>query len=71
MNTINTNAEDAIICSCSGTKRSQIERLFNQGMDLDEISRWTGAVSGCGGCEWDIEGLLLTLAKPADNSEQL
>jgi hypothetical protein len=32
-------------------------------MDIDAISRYTGAISGCGGCEWDISGLLIELAK--------
>ena len=46
---------DEIICSCSGTTRSQVYDLVQQGMDLDAISRWTGAKTGCGGCDWDIE----------------
>ncbi len=27
-------------------------------MDINAISRWTGALSGCGGCEWDIAQFL-------------
>lgn len=50
---------DEIICDCSGTTRAKIESLFEQGIvDLDTISRKTGAVSGCGACEWDLEQLL-------------
>ena len=50
---------DEIICDCSGTTRAKIESLFEQGViDMDTISRKTGAISGCGSCEWDIEALL-------------
>ena len=44
-----------IICACSGTTRGQIYDLVQQGNDLDAISRWTGAKTGCGGCDWDLE----------------
>jgi bacterioferritin-associated ferredoxin len=54
MNTTNTNDPDEILCPCSGTKRSKIQSLIEQGFDADTISRKTGAISGCGGCEWDI-----------------
>lgn len=54
---------DDIICPCSGTKRGDIVDLHAQGKDLDAISRWTGAVSGCGGCEWDIAEMLAALEK--------
>ena len=63
---MNINASqpaDEIICHCSGIKRDNIERLFEQGMDMYAISRWTGALSGCGGCEWDIALLLKELAE--------
>ena len=53
---------DEIICHCSGTTRGNIQCLFKQGLDMDAISRWTGAISGCGGCEWDIAQLLNDLA---------
>lgn len=53
---------DDVMCHCSGTRRAYIQRLFEQGMDIDAISRWTGALSGCGGCEWDIADLLKQLA---------
>ena len=61
MNTKNTDPENEVICPCSGTKRGNIQNLFEQGMDIDAISRWTGAVSGCGGCEWDIAEFLKDL----------
>ncbi len=44
-----------IICACSGTTRGQVYNLVQQGKDLDAISRWTGAKTGCGGCDWDLE----------------
>ncbi len=42
------------MCSCSGTTRGDIQNWFEQGLDLEAISRKSGALSGCGGCEWDI-----------------
>jgi hypothetical protein len=27
-------------------------------MDVNVVSQWTGALSYCGGCEWDIARLL-------------
>lgn len=55
--------EDKVMCHCSGTRRAYIRSLFEQGMDADAISRWTGALSGCGGCEWDIADFLKQLAE--------
>lgn len=56
-------ADDEILCPCSGTTKGQIKILFEQGKDIEAISRWTGAISGCGGCEWDIAEYLEMLAK--------
>ncbi|MBU1214225.1 MAG: (2Fe-2S)-binding protein [Gammaproteobacteria bacterium] len=55
-----------VLCHCSGTKRGYIQNLFEQGMDIAAISRWTGALSGCGGCEWDIADFLKVLAEQRD-----
>lgn len=55
--------EDKVMCHCSGTRRAYIRSLYEQGMDADAISRWTGALSGCGGCEWDIADFLKELAE--------
>ncbi|MDD4977859.1 MAG: (2Fe-2S)-binding protein [Gallionella sp.] len=52
---------DEVMCQCSGTKRGYIQSLYEQGMDVQAISRWTGALSGCGGCEWDIADFLKAL----------
>jgi bacterioferritin-associated ferredoxin len=49
------NPAGEIICACSGTTRGQVYDLVQQGKDLDAISRWTGAKTGCGGCDWDLE----------------
>jgi NAD(P)H-nitrite reductase large subunit len=52
-----------ILCPCSGTTRAQIRRHFDRGTaDLDGISRATGACSGCGGCEYDVQAWLDELA---------
>lgn len=63
MNTNNPDSPDEIMCPCTGTTRGQIEKLFNEGLDLDAISRRTGALSGCAGCEWDVAQLLKSLAE--------
>ena len=68
MNANYANPTDEVICPCSGTTRRNIQSLFEQGMDVDAISRWTGAISGCGGCEWDIAQLLKALAEQRDDS---
>jgi len=63
MTTKNDNLDDEIMCTCSGTTRAKIKKLFNEGMDMDAISSWSGALSGCGGCEWDVEQFLKELAE--------
>lgn len=54
--------EDEVICDCSGTTRAKVRLLFEQGLDAEAISRRTGALSGCGGCEWEIADMLKVLA---------
>jgi NAD(P)H-nitrite reductase large subunit len=66
-----SNPPDAaaeVLCNCSGTTRGEIVRLHEQGLGMDGISRRTGAITGCGGCEWDIADLLHALvAKRGDS----
>jgi len=63
MDSEDTQLTDEVMCHCSGTKRDNIQQLFEQGMDVQAISRHTGALSGCGGCEWDIADFLKALAE--------
>jgi bacterioferritin-associated ferredoxin len=63
MSLIDINSPDEILCTCSGTTRGEIEKLFNEGLNLDAISRRTGALSGCSGCEWDVSEFLRMLAE--------
>jgi len=60
--TTKNKISDEVMCTCSGTTRGKIKKLFNEGMDMETISNWSGALSGCGGCEWDIEQYLKELA---------
>jgi bacterioferritin-associated ferredoxin len=57
------NLIDEVMCFCSGTKRSQIKQMFELGLDQEAISRRTGAVSGCAGCEWEVANFLRELAE--------
>ncbi|MFA6061126.1 MAG: (2Fe-2S)-binding protein [Gallionella sp.] len=68
MHTKNPDPSDVVMCHCSGTRRGNIQSLFEQGLDINAISRWTGALSGCGGCEWDIADFLKGLAEQKNNS---
>ena len=61
MNTPEDNLDDEVMCLCSGTTRGQIKTLVEQGKDIDAISRWTGALSGCAGCESDVAELVKEL----------
>jgi bacterioferritin-associated ferredoxin len=61
--TTQNNTDNEVMCICSGTTRAKIKKLFNEGMDMEAISNWSGALSGCGGCEWDIEQYLKELAE--------
>jgi|SouAtlMetagenome_1021521.scaffolds.fasta_scaffold102936_1 bacterioferritin-associated ferredoxin len=48
---------DEAVCICSGTIKSRIIELIIEGHNLDTVSRKTGAYSGCGACEYDLEVL--------------
>ncbi len=59
MNDINPIMNKEIICHCSGTTKATIESLLSNNItDLDEISRKTGACSGCGSCESSVLDLI-------------
>jgi bacterioferritin-associated ferredoxin len=50
---------DDVICPCSGTTPRHIMKLVERGMEtLDDISKTSGACSGCGGCESDMMAFL-------------
>ena len=65
MNTNENDQIDDVMCPCSGTKRSTVKRMFEQGLTFDEISQRSGALSGCGGCEWDIAEFVKSLSEPS------
>lgn len=53
------SADNEVICYCSGTQKQEIQKLIAQGeRDMERISRITGALSGCGGCEFEMKQLL-------------
>lgn len=55
-----------IICECSGTTVAGVERVFARGIrDLEGVSRATGACSGCGGCDYEVERVLAQLVLAA------
>lgn len=58
-----SNPDDEVLCFCSGVKRGKIRDLYRQGFDLQGIAEMTGAMTGCGGCEWEIEYFLKELER--------
>lgn len=64
------NSPKEVLCSCSGTTRGMIVDLVKQGKDLEGISRYTGALSGCAGCEWEIGELVKSLSEPDSSAHQ-
>ncbi len=63
MNNKSDNPANEVICTCTGTTYGEIAELASQGYDLDGIASKKGVLSGCGGCEWDVETLLEELTK--------
>ena len=59
---------DEIICPCSGTTKGKIKSLVEAGFDLEAISRKTGALTGCSGCEWELTEFVKELT-PSNNVE--
>lgn len=59
--------EDPVLCQCSGTTQSYIAALVKQGLDVATISQRSGALTGCGGCEWDIVTLVNALSAQHKN----
>jgi bacterioferritin-associated ferredoxin len=66
MTTPPNDQDDEILCPCTGTRRSLIRELHAQGRDMEGISRYTGILTGCGGCEWEIGEYLQTLPVPPE-----
>ncbi|MCB5191129.1 (2Fe-2S)-binding protein [Methylobacillus arboreus] len=66
----NDNPNDEVLCFCSGVRRKKIRALFMQGMDIQGIAEMTGALTGCGGCEWDIEYYLKELEEQGYRSKR-
>ncbi|MDX1916164.1 MAG: (2Fe-2S)-binding protein [Methylophilus sp.] len=60
---MHNSSPDEVMCLCSGTTRAEIQCCFLQGLDQEAISRKTGALSGCAGCEWEITEFLKELAE--------
>ena len=69
MTTNQLQPADEVICQCSGTTRDYIETMFKQGFNVDDISRRSGALTGCGGCEWDIAELVKLLSAAEKNQD--
>ena len=55
-----------VICPCSGTTKGKIKSLVETGFDLEAISRKTGALTGCSGCEWEIAEFFKEITLPND-----
>ncbi len=53
-----TDEQEKIICTCTGTTENKVKQLIAKGADLDKIASATGASTGCGSCDILIIELL-------------
>lgn len=53
---------DDVVCSCETVSRTMIERAIRQGglRTVEEVSRATGASTGCGACRPQVSDMLAT-----------
>jgi bacterioferritin-associated ferredoxin len=63
MNTTNPTPKQPPICTCTGTTEAMIEKLIAKNNNLQQIINLTGATTGCGACEYDIEQLFIQQKK--------
>jgi NifU-like protein len=52
--------DDPVVCTCFGVTRSEIERAVRENdlRTVEDVTNYTKAGGGCGGCEADIEAIL-------------
>lgn len=55
--------DDPVMCSAAALGATTSSLYLEESKDLQAISRWTGALFGCGGYEWDIADFLKKLAE--------
>ena len=54
-----TTHKESLICHCAGVTEIKLKELIAKGKDsLAKIANFTGATTGCAGCECDITELL-------------
>ena len=47
-----------LVCRCHCVEEHEIEALADQGCDVAEIARRTGATTGCSGCRAQVEAIV-------------
>ena len=47
-----------LVCRCHCVEEHEIEALADQGCDVAEIARRTGATTGCSGCRLQVEAIV-------------
>jgi bacterioferritin-associated ferredoxin len=52
------NASQEVICSCTLVTYGQVYKLAQQNLSFDDIVRRSGACSGCGSCQFEVETLI-------------
>ncbi|WP_218079769.1 (2Fe-2S)-binding protein [Anthocerotibacter panamensis] len=50
--------QDEILCYCIRLTHSQVEPVARQCLDFNQVVRITGACTGCGSCQFELEELL-------------
>jgi bacterioferritin-associated ferredoxin len=59
-----------VICSCTLATYGQVHKLAQQNLSFEDIVRRSGACSGCGSCQFEIEELMEEVGSkvaPADS----
>ncbi len=52
------HALEEVICSCTLVTYGQVYKLAQQNLSFEDIVRRSGACSGCGSCQFEVEELI-------------
>ncbi len=52
------HAPEEVICSCTLVTYAQVYKLAQQNLSFDDVVRRSGACSGCGSCQFEVEELI-------------